>query len=144
MHKILIVMGLAGALGACGQSSENRAGNEASAKAAAPRKERPPYCFFKDSETKAWAASRGKDGNITVRGKVYREDSRYQAQIGKMDVAGTTATVWPTIAPNMSGYGAPENWWDVKSVIPNSAGVDSVSVHCGDKTIADLKVPLKG
>jgi len=143
MHRILIFTGLAAALGACGQSSDNKTQNEASANAAAPKKERPPYCFFKESETKAWAASRGKDGNITVKGKVYREDSRYQAQIGKMDVAGTTATVWPTIAPNMSSYGAPDNWWDVKAVIPNSAGVDQVSVHCGAKTIADLKVPLK-
>jgi hypothetical protein len=144
MHKVLIFIGLAGALGACGQSSGNKTRNEASANAPAPKKERPPYCFFKDSETKAWAASRGKDGNITIKGKVYREDSRYQAQIGKMDVAGTTATVWPTIAPNMSGYGAPDNWWDVKAVIPNSAAIDTVSVHCGAKTIADLKVPVKG
>lgn len=143
MHRILIFIGLAGTLGACGQSSDNTP-NAAFANAAVPKKERAPYCFFKDSETKSWAASRGKDGNITVKGKVYREDSRYQAQIGKMDVAGTTAIVWPTIAPNMTGYGAPDNWWDVKAAIPNSTGVDSVSVHCGDKTIADLKVPLKG
>jgi hypothetical protein len=144
LRKVFIIVGLAGALGACGPSGQSNGQNQVSANAAAPKKERAPYCFFKDSETKAWAASRDKDGNITVKGKVYREDSRYQAQIGKMDVAGTIATVWPTIAPNMTGYGAPDNWWDVKSVIPNSSGVDTVSVHCGDKTIADLKVPLKG
>ena len=142
MHRILIVIGLAGALGACGQSGDNKTEKEANT--AAPKKERPPYCFFKDSETKGWAASRGKDGNVTVKGKAYREDSRYQAQIGKMDVAGTAATVWPTIAPNMSGYGAPDNWWDIKAIIPNSAGVDTVSVRCGAKTIADLKVAVKG
>lgn len=144
MHKILMFIGVAASLGACGQSGGNKTQNEASANAAAPEKERPPYCFFKDSETKAWAASRGKGGNITVKGKVYREDSRYQAQIGKMDVAGTTATLWPTIAPNMTGYGAPDNWWDVKAVIPNSAGIDRVSIRCGAKTIADLKIPMKG
>lgn len=142
MQKVLIAMGLAGMLGACGQSSEeNGASKAAAASSAAPKKERPPYCFFKDSETKGWAASRGKDGNIVVKGKAYREDSRYQAQIGKMDVAGTTATLWPTIAPNMSGYGARDNWWDIKTVIPNSNAVETVSVHCGDKTLVDLKVP---
>lgn len=145
MQKILIMTGLAAALGACGGgAAENAASNRTSANAVAPKKERPPYCFFKDAETKGWAASRDKGGNITVKGKVYREDSRYQAQIGKMDVASKTATVWPTIAPNTSTYGAPNDWWDVKAVIPNSASVETVSVHCGDKTITDIKVPLKG
>ena len=135
-----MVMTLAAGLGACGQSADNGAANQARA-TAKPKKERPPYCFFKDSETKGWAATRGKDGNVIVRGKAYREDSRYQAQIGKMNVSGTTATVWPTVAPNMTGYGAPENWWDIKATIPNSGKAETVSVHCGEKTIADLKVP---
>lgn len=143
-EKILIVAGLAAWLAACGQSNDKNATGGALANASAPKKERSPYCFFKDSETKSWAASRGKDGNIIVKGKVYREDSRYQGQIGKMDVSGTSASVWPTIAPNMGAYGAPDNWWDVKAVIPGSGGVDTVKVRCGDKTIADLKPPSKG
>ena len=142
MRKSIMIIG-ATALAACGQSSDN-ATNQASANAAQPKKERPPYCFFKDSETKGWAASHDKDGNIVVKGKAYREDSRYQAQIGKMDVSGSTAIVWPTIAPNTTGYGAKDNWWDVKATIPNSSSVDTVSVHCGEKTLAELKVAAKG
>ena len=143
MHKIVIVVA-AGALAACGQSADNTAANQALANAAAAKKERPPYCFFKDSETKAWAASRGKDGNIVVKGKAFRSDSRYQAQIGKTDVSGTTVTVWPTIVPNTTGYGAKDNWWDVKATIPNSAAIDTVTVRCGEKTLAELKVKPKG
>jgi hypothetical protein len=144
MRNRIFVMAVATALAGCGQSTDNAASNRASANAAAPKKERAPYCFFKDSETKAWAASRDKQGNIVVKGKAYREDSRYQAQIGKIDVSGTAATVWPTIAPNMTGYGARDNWWDVKATIPSSGGVDAVSIHCGDKILADLKVAPKG
>jgi hypothetical protein len=140
MRKMAVLIGLAVGLAACGQSADNGGTNQAAAKTAKPKKERPPYCFFKSSETKDWAASRDKDGNIVVHGKAYREDSRYQAQIGKMDVSGTTATVWPTVAPNMTGYGAPENWWDVKATIPNSRTIQNVSVHCGEKTLAELKV----
>lgn len=144
MHRIWVVVGLAGALGACGQGSDSATSQKTSASAAAPKKERPSYCFFKDSETKGWAASRDKDGNVLVTGKAYREDSRYQAQMGKMDVSGSTATVWPTIAPNMTAYGAPNDWWDVKGTIPSSSNVTEVSVRCGEKTLALLKVPPKG
>lgn len=144
MNKTLIVPVLVGALGACGPSNDRGVPEQRSANASAPKKEQPPYCFFKDSETKGWAVSRGKDGNVVVKGKAYREDSRYQAQIGKMDVSGAKATVWPTIAPNTTGYGARDNWWEINATIPASAGVDLVSVHCGEKVLADLKVPAKG
>jgi hypothetical protein len=56
-------------------------------------------------------------------------------------VSGTTARIAPSIGPNTTGFGAPENWWDVSATIPNSAGVESVVVECGPKTLADLKVP---
>jgi hypothetical protein len=141
MRNRMLVLGLAAGLAACGQSDDNSGTKQGSANSARPKKERPPYCFFKDSETKGWAASRGKDGNILVTGKAYREDSRYQAQIGKMDVAGSEATVRPTIVPNMTGYGARDNWWDVKATIPNSSAVATVHVRCGAKTLADLHVP---
>ena len=44
----------------------------------------------------------------------------------------------------MTGYGAEDNWWDVAATIPGSAGVDTVKVACGAKTLAELKVPVKG
>src|SRR5512142_254149 len=77
--KTLLLLGAAAvALVGCGQSNENAAANS-TANSAAAEKPKPAYCFFKDSETKDWAAKRGKDGNIAVTGKAYREDSRYKA-----------------------------------------------------------------
>lgn len=143
MRKFMILACAAASLGACGQSSDNQAANEAAANAAQPKK-KVPYCFFKDSETKDWKASRGKDGNIIVSGKAYREDSRYRAVLGEPVVTGTTAEIAPTLQQNDTGYGAPENWWDMTATIPNSASVDTVDVKCGDKTVAELKVAPKG
>ena len=143
MRKFMILACAAASLGACGQSSDNQAANEAAANAAQPKK-KVPYCFFKDSETKDWKASRGKDGNIMVSGKAYREDSRYRAVLGEPVVTGTTAEIAPTLQQNDTGYGAPENWWDMTATIPNSASVDTVDVKCGDKTVAELKVAPKG
>jgi hypothetical protein len=144
MRKFIILLGAAAALGACGQSGDNAAATNNAANAAAAEKPKPAYCFFKDSETKGWAAKRGKDGNIVVTGKAYREDSRYKALLGPAKVSGTTAEIAPTITVNDTAYGAPDNWWDVKATIPNSASVDTVHVTCGEKTIADLKVPANG
>jgi hypothetical protein len=143
MRKSTILLTAAAALGACGQSGDNAAATNNAANAAAAEKPKPAYCFFKDSETKAWATKRGKDGNIVVTGKAYREDSRYKALLGTAKVSGTTAEIAPTITVNDTAYGAPDNWWDVKATIPNSASVDTVHVTCGAKTIADLKVPAK-
>jgi hypothetical protein len=111
---------------------------------AAQPKKRPAYCFFKASETKSWAASRDKDGNIVVHGKAYRKDARYMALLGPPTVAGTTAEIVPTITVNDTGYAAADDWWDVKATIPNSAAVDAVTVRCGAKALAELKVPTKG
>jgi len=44
---------------------------------------------------------------------------------------------------NDTGYGAPDNWWEVSATIPNSAALDTVDVRCGEKTIAVLKVAPK-
>ena len=142
MRKTL-VLATAGALllGACGQSG-NSSANEASANAAQPKK-KAAYCFFKDSETKGWKASRGKDGNIVVKGKAYRQDSRYQAVLAPPEVSGTTASIAPTITPNTTAYGAEDDWWDVAATIPNSTAIDTVNVTCGAKTLAELKVPPK-
>jgi hypothetical protein len=144
MRKTLFLIGTAAGLAACGQSADNSVGNTAAVNTAVAEKPKPAYCFFKDSETKGWAAKRGKDGNISVTGKVYREDSRYKAVLNPATVSGTTAEIAPTITVNDTAYGAPDNWWDVKATIPNSAGVDTVNVTCGAKTVAELKVPAKG
>src|SRR4051812_48405028 len=139
MRQWMLPLGAA-SLAACGQG-----GGEAKNRiAAAPKKEKPRYCFFKDAETKAWAASRGKDGNIIVKGKAYRSDSRYKALLGDPKVSGSTAVVWPSISVNDTGFAAPagDDWWDVSFAIPGSAAVDTVDVKCGKKTFAELKVPL--
>ena len=137
MKRFILMVGTA-ALASCGQ-----VGDEAKETAPAkPKKHRPSYCFFKDTETKGWTASRNKDGNIVVKGKAYRSDSRYQALIGKTEVVGGKAIVWPTIQQNGTGYGAEDNWWDVTATVPNSAALDTVDVNCGAKTITELKVPL--
>lgn len=138
--RILLIAGAASLLAGCGQSDE--AANQAAANAAQPKK-RPAHCFFKDSETKAWSASRGKDGNITVKGKAYRSDSRYQAILGAPEISGTTASISPTIVQNGTGYGAEDNWWDVTATIPNSAAIDTVTVTCGAKTLAEFKLQPK-
>lgn len=141
MRKSLLIIGAA-ALTACGQSSDNGSASQAAAKA--PSKKKQTYCFFKEPETKGWAASRDKDGNIVVKGKAYRSDPRYQALLGPATVTGTTAEVSPSIQQNATGYAAPDDWWDVTATIPNSAAVDTVKVSCGARTLADLKVAPKG
>ena len=139
MQRIFLILGGAGALAACGQSNDGASTNQA----AAPPKKKPAHCFFKDAETKDWAASRGKDGNIVVKGKAYRSDPRYKALLNPPTVTGTRAEIAPTIAQNDTGYGAPENWWDVTAAIPDSAAADTVKVICGAKTLAELQVAPK-
>jgi len=136
--RILLIAGAAALLLGCGKSD-----NAANQTAAQPVKKKVAHCFFKDSETKGWAASRGKDGNIIVKGKAYRSDSRYQAVLGPPEVSGSTASIAPTITPNMGAFGAEDDWWDVKATIPNSSGVDTVTVTCGPKTLATLTVKPK-
>ena len=129
-------------LAACGQQGGDKAANNAAANAAAPAKpKKPKYCFFKDSETKGWAASRDASGNVVVKGQAFRSDPRYQAVLGPAEVTGSSATLSPSIGPNATGYAAPGNWWDVTATIPNSAAVETVKVECGPKTLAELKLP---
>jgi hypothetical protein len=139
MRKFAFLMSAA-ALAGCGQSSDSA--NQTAA--VHPKKPRPPYCFFKDSETKDWKASRDKDGNIVVKGKAFRLDSRYKAVLLPPVVTGSSAEIRPSITVNDTGYGAPDNWWDLTATLPSSAALDAVEVRCGEKTVADLKVPPKG
>ncbi|MEP6982695.1 MAG: hypothetical protein ABI853_03515 [Sphingomicrobium sp.] len=141
MRRSIVAVSAAALLSGCGQS-DNGAANQAAANAAQPKK-KAAHCFFKDSETKDWKASRGKDGNIVVKGKAYRSDSRYQALLGPSEVTGTRASISPTITVNNTRFGAPDNWWDVSATIPGSAAIDTVTVTCGAKTVAELKVPTK-
>lgn len=139
MKRSIPLLGFAAVLVACGQDDTSR---QAASTPAQPKK-KIAYCFFKDPETKGWSATRGKDGNIIVKGKAYRSDSRYRAILNPATVTGSTAEITPTITVNDTGYGAEDNWWDVSATIPNSAAVDSVKVTCGAKTFADLKVAPK-
>ncbi|NUQ19090.1 MAG: hypothetical protein HOP95_11705 [Sphingomonas sp.] len=144
MHKSVILFGAAAALAGCGQPAENSTSNNAVANSSVVEAPKPAaYCFFKDSETKDWKAKLDKGGNVVVSGKAYRQDSRYKAILAPPTVSGTTAEVAPTITQNDSTYGAPSDWWDVTETIPNSQAVESVTVKCGDETLARLTVPRK-
>ena len=143
MRKTVILFGAAISLAACRQSADNKEANNAAANSAASEKPRPAYCFFKDSETKAWKVKVDKDGNVVVSGKAYREDSRYKALLSPATFIGTKTEIAPTIGQNETGFAAPDNWWDVSQTIPASAAVMTVDVKCGDKTLASLTVPRK-
>jgi len=142
MRKSIILLGATAGLVACGQAPDNAATND-SANAAAAEAPKPAYCFFKDSETKDWKASLDKNGNVVVSGKAYREDSRYKAVLSPATVSGTTAQVAPTITGNDTGYASPDNWWPLSETIPNSQAIETVTVKCGDKTLASLTVSRK-
>ena len=145
MRKSFLILGAVASLAGCnspGDDSANQAAAET--KAAAPKKPKPAYCFFKDSETKDWSAKRGKGGDITVKGKAYRLDGRYKVILNPATINGTTANIAPTVAINDTGYSAPENWWWVSATIPNSAAVTTVNVTCGAKTVATFNLPAKG
>ena len=137
------VFGIAIATGltACGQpGADNGAANStanATVNAAAPK--RPTYCFFKDAATRRWLASRDAGGNVAVKGQVKVDDKRYRGDLSQSEVAGDAATVWLTMAPN-TGYADEDNWWDLSVTVPGSGTVTNVTVLCGKKEVAKLKV----
>lgn len=137
-RSMMLLAAGAAALAGCGQGGgEGKATNVAAARPAAPK--HPTYCFFKSGETKGWSATAGRGGLVTVKGKGQVKDARYRAQLSESEVAGTRATLWLTIGENR-GYASPDNWWDVSLTVPGSTGVTDVSVQCGKKTVAELKV----
>ena len=138
MRQLILLVGAA-SLSACGQ----RGGEAANQATPAPKKEKPRYCFFKDAESKDWMAKRGADGNITVKGKLYRSDGRYMAVLGEPRINGSTAEYWPSISNNTTGASMADGWWEVTATVPNSAAIGTVDVKCGQKTFAELKVPPK-
>lgn len=137
MRNFMLLLGAA-ALTGCGQAND-----AANRPAKAPAKNKASYCFFKEPDTKGWSAARDKDGNIVVKGKAYRQDSRYKALLGPAAISGTHAEISPTVMTNDTGFAAPDNWWDMSATIPNSATVDSVTISCGPRTLADFKLPPK-
>ena len=137
--RALLLTGAVALVAGCNQSGNQPAENAvANAAAAAPN--HPSYCFFKDADTKGWAASRDAEGNVVVKGKAHLDDNRYMGTLVQPEVSGTAASLWLTMGPNTNATGAPENWWDVTAMVPNSAAVNSVTVMCGKKTVAQLPV----
>jgi len=136
MRKSILVLSASTLLAACGQSAEQPANNTANKVAEVKH---PTFCFFKDEETKGWAVKADANGNVTVTGKAHVKDSRYMAQLGEPEVQGNKAKVWLTIGANSTGYAAnDEDVWDVSATIPAAGAVESVSVMCGPKSIAEL------
>ena len=134
-----VFLGLALMLAGCGQQQAGAGGNAAEP-ARHKSKPKPKYCFFKEAETSDWRAARDAAGNVVVTGRAYRSDPRYKATIAEMEVAGTTATVRPSITINDTGYAAPGDWWDLKATVPGSATVTVARVECGQRTLATLDV----
>ena len=139
MRSTLLIVAMVALLSGCDQTSEtpptaNASKNEAAAV------QHPSFCFFKDEETKGWAAKRAANGDVAVSGKAHVKDSRYQATLGSPDVSGSTAKLWLSINPNSGAYGAADDWWDVAATLPAAAGVTDVTVMCGPKAIAQLKL----
>lgn len=139
MRKFLLVLGVAGLVTACGRSN----GNPEARQAAVQQIKKPAYCFFKDEEMKDWAVTRDKDGNVTIKGKAHVKDPRYKAVLGAPTITGTSAELSPSITQNDTGYGAPDDTWELTAALPNSAAISVVTVTCGGKTAARLQVPPK-
>jgi hypothetical protein len=141
MKRRVSAFAIAASLTACGQSADQGAAANvpanASANAAAPR--RPSYCFFKDAATRGWATSADASGNVAVKGQVKVDDKRYRGDLSQSDVVGDEARVWLTMAPN-TGYADDDNWWDLSATVPDSGAVANVTVLCGKKEVAKLKV----
>jgi hypothetical protein len=141
--KTLLWMATGLALAGCGQSDNNdkdNAGNSAVNEAAAQAPKHPTYCFFSDDHHKDWKASTDENGNVTVKGKAYLEDSAYIGALVQGEAQGDKASIWLQMAPNTTGYASRDGWWDVSGTIPNSAAVTSVTVMCGSKTAATVPV----
>ena len=142
MRKDIVALVAALGLAGCNQTAaEEPAANAVAADPAKPK--RPSFCFFKDAETEKWSASRDPSGNVVVKGRAFRSDPRYKAELGPAEVSGDAATITPTIVENR-GYASPDNWWDVTATIADSAAVTKVTVACGKKTLGEFNLAPKG
>jgi len=137
MHRSILLLSAYSMLAACGQAAEQPT-NNAAANAVAEVKH-PSFCFFKDEETKGWAAKADAAGTVTVTGKAHVKDSRYMAQLGEPEVQGNKARIWLTLGTNTTGWAAnDDDVWDVSARIPAAGAVENVSVMCGKTSIAEL------
>lgn len=136
MRLFICLIAAATAAGCSQQPAENADANEA---AAVP--EKVPHCFFKDSDTKEWAAKDQGD-QVIVSGRAFRSDARYKAVLLEPEIDGAVAVVRPSITSNDTGFAAEGNWWDVEASIP-VAGLETVEVRCGKKVVASLDLPAK-
>ena len=132
-----IAVCLSAALLAAGCSEQ--AASPPPANEAAPKPQKVPHCFFKDSETKDWAI-KIQGGQAVVTGRGYRSDARYKVVLLEPETDGTVAVVRPSISTNDTGFASPENWWDVSASIP-AQGLEKVEVRCGKKVLASLDLP---
>ena len=121
--------------------SEQPVQQPAANQAAESKPAKAPHCFFKDSETKDWAA-REQGGTVVVSGRAFRSDARYKAVLLEPEVEGAVAVVRPSIATNDTGFASDGNWWDVTASIP-AEGLDKVEVRCGKKVVASLALAAK-
>lgn len=136
---IILLIAAVAATPGCSEGGDNAA-NASAAKTPAVASKKVPYCFFKSENSKGWAASRGKDGNIVVKGKGYLADARYKADLGTPEIEGSTASVYLKMPQNDTGYASTDGWWDISKTIPDSAAITTVDVLCGAKTLAELPV----
>ena len=139
MKRHILVIAAAAGLASCNQADSGTAAANGPA-TVAPARKHPTYCFFKDAATKGWGASVDTGGNVAVKGKVHLDDRRYSGDLSDSEVTGDTAKAWVTMAPNTTGVGAEDDWWDVNLTVPASGAVKSVTVLCGKKVVADLKI----
>jgi hypothetical protein len=134
-----LLIGLVAAMAATGCSEQ--AGDNAAANQAPAPPEKVPHCFFKDSDTKEWAA-KVEGEQVVVTGRVFRSDARYKAILLEPKIDGAVAVVRPSMTSNDTGFAADGNWWDVEARIP-ATGVEKVEVRCGKKLVTSLDLPRK-
>jgi hypothetical protein len=137
---MLLLIAGAAAMAGCSEGGDNSANASATTNSTVAKPKKVPYCFFKSENSKGWAASRGKDGNIVVKGKGYLADARYKADLGTPEVDGATASVQLKMPQNDTGFARADGWWDISKTIPDSAAITKVDVLCGAKTLASLTV----
>ena len=133
MQRRVVFAAIAALIAGCSPSGEDQAANQV---AAQPTPEKPPHCFFKDSETNDWAV-RVEGDQAVVTGRAFRSDARYKAILLDPKVAGAVAVVRPSITTNDTGFAAEGNWWDLKTTVP-AEGIESVEIRCGKALVASL------
>ena len=129
--RIVVCLSAALLAAGCSEQAAPPAANEA-----APKPEKVPHCFFKDSETKDWAIKVRGDRAV-VSGRGFRSDARYKVVLLEPKIDGGVAVVRPSISTNDTGFASEGNWWDLEASVP-AEGLKTVEVRCGKKVLAAL------